>query len=130
MQLARERENHREGKGIFRSAINAGTLGLLSGLIFGLIGELIAGLDGGLITGVISTLLMSMLSNARIACIQHLVLRIIIFCSGHIPWNYARFLDYATDRIFLQKVGGGYMFVHRVLLEHFATLEPWELEKR
>ena len=128
MQLAREGENHREGKGIFRSAINAGTLGLLSGLIFGLIGELIAGLDGGLITGVISTLLMSTLTNAGIACIQHFVLRIILFCSGYIPWNYARFLDYATDRIFLQKVGGGYIFVHRVLLEHFATMEPWELE--
>ncbi|NEP26674.1 AAA-like domain-containing protein [Moorena sp. SIO3I6] len=115
-------------QGIFRSAFNAVTLGLFSGLIFGLIGELIAGLDGGLISALISTLLMSMLSNAGIACIQHLVLRIILFRSGYIPWNYARFLDYATDRIFLQKVGGGYMFVHRVLLEHFATMEPWELE--
>ncbi|NES42943.1 AAA-like domain-containing protein [Moorena sp. SIO2C4] len=116
--------------GIFKSAINAGTLGLLSGFIFGLIGELIAGLYAGLISGLISTLLMSMLSNAGIACIKHFVLRIILFCSGHIPWNYARFLDYATDHIFLQRVGGGYMFVHPLLLEHFATLEPWELEKR
>jgi hypothetical protein len=42
---------------------------------------------------------------------------------GSIPWNYARFLDYATDRIFLQKVGGGYIFVHRMLLEHFARMK-------
>ena len=34
--------------------------------------------------------------------------------------NHARFLDYAAERIFLQKVGGGYIFVHRTLLEHFA----------
>ncbi|NEN97191.1 MAG: NACHT domain-containing protein [Moorea sp. SIO3I7] len=115
-------------QGIFRSAVNARTLGLLSVWIFGWMGYLIAGLSTRLITGLITILLMSMLSNAGIACIQHFVLRIILFCSGYIPWNYARFLDYATDRIFLQKVGGGYMFVHRVLLEHFATLEPWELE--
>jgi len=30
------------------------------------------------------------------------------------------------NRIFLQKVGGGYIFIHRLLLEHFAqsSLEP------
>ena len=36
-------------------------------------------------------------------------------------------LDYAVDRIFLQKVGGGYRFIHRLLLEHFA--EMGEAEK-
>ena len=56
------------------------------------------------------------------ACIKHGTLRLILFCQGRIPWNYARFLDYAADRIFLQKVGGGYIFVHRLLLEHFATV--------
>jgi len=38
------------------------------------------------------------------------------------PWNYASFLDYGTERLFLQKVGGGYMFIHRMLLEHFAQM--------
>ena len=28
----------------------------------------------------------------------------------------------AVERIFLQRVGGGYIFVHRMLLEFFATL--------
>jgi hypothetical protein len=31
-------------------------------------------------------------------------------------------LDY-TDRIFLRKVGGGYIFIHRMLMEYFAALE-------
>jgi hypothetical protein len=39
------------------------------------------------------------------------------------PWNIARFLDYAADRIILRKVGGGYIFIHRLLLEHFAKIE-------
>uniref|UniRef100_A0ACD5GT57 Uncharacterized protein n=1 Tax=Desertifilum tharense IPPAS B-1220 TaxID=1781255 RepID=A0ACD5GT57_9CYAN len=49
-------------------------------------------------------------------------MRLILYCQGCIPWNYSRFLDYATERIFLQKVGGGYIFVHRLLLEHFAQM--------
>ncbi|MEB3295717.1 MAG: hypothetical protein VKJ24_21415 [Synechococcales bacterium] len=44
-------------------------------------------------------------------------------------WNYARFLDHAVDRLFLQKVGGGYIFVHRMLLEHFAAME-WDRTQR
>ncbi len=56
------------------------------------------------------------------ACIKHFILRVILCLSGYIPWNYARFLDWATERIFLQKVGGGYIFVHRLLLEHFAKM--------
>ena len=54
--------------------------------------------------------------------IQHYTLRLILNLQGHTPANYARFLDYAVDRIFLQKVGGGYRFIHRLLLEHFAEM--------
>ncbi len=58
------------------------------------------------------------------ACIKHGILRLLLWRSGVMPWNYARFLDWATERIFLQKVGGGYIFVHRLLLEHFAGRYP------
>jgi hypothetical protein len=36
---------------------------------------------------------------------------------------YDALLDYAADRIFLRKVGGGYIFIHRMLMEYFAALE-------
>lgn len=55
--------------------------------------------------------------------VQHFALRTILYHKGRIPWNYARFLDYAAERLFLQKVGGGYIFIHRLLMEHFAQLE-------
>lgn len=55
--------------------------------------------------------------------LKHLSLRLVLWQSGAIPWNYARFLDYAAERIFLQKVGGGYIFIHRMLMEHFAQME-------
>ena len=54
--------------------------------------------------------------------IEHFILRFILFIRGYAPWNYSRFLDDATDRIFLRKVGGSYIFVHRLLLEYFASL--------
>jgi len=46
-----------------------------------------------------------------------------LFVKGEAPWNYARFLDYAARRVFLRKVGGGYIFVHRLLMDYFAALE-------
>jgi hypothetical protein len=55
-----------------------------------------------------------------LACIQHVVLRFLLWRSGQMPWNLPRFLDYAAERILLRKVGGGYMFVHRLLLEYFV----------
>lgn len=50
----------------------------------------------------------------------YFALRFMLFRMGHIPWNHARFLDYASDRLFLQKVGGGYIFIHHMLLVHFV----------
>src|SRR6266849_4984379 len=57
------------------------------------------------------------------AFVQHFVLRCLLWCAGCIPFNYARFLDYAAERILLRKVGGGYIFIHRLLLEYFAGVQ-------
>jgi DNA polymerase III delta prime subunit len=54
--------------------------------------------------------------------IQHFALRLVLWSNGYIPWNYARFLDYATELRFMQKVGGRYRFIHDLLREHFAEL--------
>jgi hypothetical protein len=54
--------------------------------------------------------------------IYHYSLRYRLEKEGLIPEHYERFLDFAAERIFLRKVGGGYIFVHRLLMEHFAKL--------
>jgi hypothetical protein len=116
-------------QGIYRTARNAGIMGLIIGLIFGLMGlsvGLILGLSGGLFSGLINGLifgLTAVIVGGSKACIQHFTLRRILYHNGYISWNYSRFLDYATERIFLQKVGGGYIFIHRLLLEHFAQMK-------
>jgi hypothetical protein len=55
------------------------------------------------------------------ACLQQLIIRLILSSSEQLPWNLIQTLDQATDRIILQRVGGGYIFQHRLLQEHFAN---------
>jgi hypothetical protein len=62
------------------------------------------------------------ITKAGTACIQHLTLRIILYYKRLIPWNYAKFLNYASERILFQRVGGRYRFIHRLLQEHFAAM--------
>ena len=63
-----------------------------------------------------------LLKGGGLPAIRHFSLRVVLWFSGYIPWNYARFLNYATNRLFLQRVGGGYRFIHRLLQEHFARM--------
>ncbi|NEO83641.1 MAG: NACHT domain-containing protein [Spirulina sp. SIO3F2] len=54
--------------------------------------------------------------------IKHIVLRILLFSSSPAPWDCRRFLDQGVEHIVLQRIGGGYIFIHRTLLEYFASL--------
>jgi hypothetical protein len=75
------------------------TSGLFSGLVFGLLGGVVHGMND---------------------VTKHLVIRLLLWLQRDVPIRYARFLDYAADCALLRKVGGGYAFSHRLLLEHFA----------
>lgn len=54
--------------------------------------------------------------------LKHFALRLMLWVEGLAPFRYARFLDSAVERLFLHKVGGGYIFAHRMLRDHFAIL--------
>ena len=54
--------------------------------------------------------------------IQHYSLRLILTLNKIFPFRITPFLDYCVDLIFLRRVGGGYIFVHRLLMEHFAEM--------
>lgn len=60
--------------------------------------------------------------NQSRAFIEHFALRLVLWWNGYAPWNYARFLDYATKYLLMQRVGGGYRFLHDLLRKHFARL--------
>ncbi|NEP02666.1 MAG: NACHT domain-containing protein [Symploca sp. SIO2E9] len=112
-------KNTMPNQGIRQSAQNAMVFILIGVLSLGILAPLV-GLS--IVFGAVPGLLFGLASPAGIACIQHFTLRLVLYLSRSITWNYARFLDYATERIFLQKVGGGYIFIHRLLLEHFSSM--------
>lgn len=53
--------------------------------------------------------------------IKHIVLRVLIWAEGTAPLNYSRFLEFATRAAVLRRVGSGYEFVHRSVLELLAS---------
>jgi hypothetical protein len=86
-----------------------GALLLALAMIIGLIVELIVGLNfGGLIA------------------LKHFVLRLFLWKSGSAPLHYVPFLAQAKELLFLRQVGGGYIFVHRLLREYFVSLASSE----
>ncbi len=62
------------------------------------------------------------LGYSGLSYIQHYTLRLVLYCKGYTPWNYARFLDYCTERMLLVRVGGRYRFIHKLLQDHFAQM--------
>jgi hypothetical protein len=54
--------------------------------------------------------------------VQHLTLRLILYQERTTPLNLKMFLDHCVDLIFLRRVGGGYIFIHRLMMEHFAEM--------
>ncbi|HEU4328738.1 MAG TPA: NACHT domain-containing protein [Roseiflexaceae bacterium] len=52
------------------------------------------------------------------------LVRLLLAHAGLAPLRYAAFLDHAADRVLLRRVGGGWVFVHRLLLDYFAGLAP------
>jgi len=59
------------------------------------------------------------LATGALDWLLHFTLRVILWARCGMPWRYSRFLDHAADCILLRKVGGGYIFIHRLLLEYF-----------
>lgn len=100
-----------------RYSLNVVFICALFGMLFALInnglGMLLAAACG----------LVGALTFGGLACIEHVVLRLFLWRGGVLPWKLARFLDYAAERILLRRIGGGYIFMHRLLLEYFASLD-------
>ncbi len=55
------------------------------------------------------------------AFLLHYLLRLFLWRTGTLPWLLVAFLDDMTARLLLRRVGGSYVFTHRLLLEHLAS---------
>jgi transcriptional regulator with XRE-family HTH domain len=133
-------------QGVRRSALNSTTIGLFSGVLTGGLGFLGYGLsywlneglskgpNVGLSEGLSYALgavwlfaigggLLGWFVSGGWAVLRHVVLRWLLHKRHVFPWYVQGFLSDATARILLQRVGGGYSFIHRLLLEYFANLD-------
>jgi DNA polymerase III delta prime subunit len=109
-------------EGIFQSLFTSVIITFFTGLTTAIICTLIWGIKWGILLGIVFGIFIGLRWGGR-ACIQHFVMRFILWFGGYIPWNYARFLNYATERMLLQRVGGRYRFIHRFLQEYFANIK-------
>jgi serine/threonine protein kinase len=138
--LSNERldDHHRivPNQGIRYSARNGRRFGCLTGLACGLIYALIIkliddnihiGMNSDMYAisyGIVSALgigLLSWLFSGGDASIKHRVLRCLLWLAGVIPWRLSGFLDYTAECTLLCRVGGGYIFTHRLLLDYFSS---------
>jgi hypothetical protein len=106
--------------GLFVGLFAGLVVGLVAGRYSGLVSGLVVGLALGLVSGLVGGLAPGLKAGGG-AFLKHLLLRILLVRNGSIPWNYVGFLDFAAERVLLRKIGGGYAFLHRILLEHFAA---------
>jgi hypothetical protein len=138
----RERLHLTPGEGIRLSAKNGISVGLTVGFMIGFIlgpiegllfGNLLATpmtlsmkfafeLFEGLFLGLFIGLLIGLIFGLG-AYLQHYVLRFWLWRTLAFPWKAIHFLDKATTYTLLRRVGGGYSFSHRLLLDYFADLD-------
>jgi tetratricopeptide (TPR) repeat protein len=64
--------------------------------------------------------LIGFLLGGGLVILRHFVLRLILIYADSIPNNYARFLNYMTERLLIQRVGGRYRFIHDLLRQTLA----------
>jgi hypothetical protein len=117
------------------SAVNTLILFALGLLSFQLNSLLIAqaeGQGGGLLYGLsllifivaiapISGLIASI--YATLPWLKPLYTRLTRSRKGNIPWNYARFLEFLTERLLLQKIRDRYRLIHPLLGQHLQNLD-------
>jgi hypothetical protein len=123
----------RPNGGIWNSTRNLLLGGLLGGLILGLSSGLLVGVNPSvrerLLIGLSGGLLGALMLCGGFASIQHMTLRALLWRYNLAPLNYAKFLEDCAERIFLRRVGGGYIFIHRMLMEHFAAMTEAEIDE-
>ncbi|MCB0036473.1 MAG: hypothetical protein KDE51_20715, partial [Anaerolineales bacterium] len=134
-------------QGILASIQNSRLFGSVVGFILGpVIGIALAIAADGLNVGIAYTILSGglcglavglfagMMYYGGLVTLQHYLLRWRLAAYDILPglsrsWRYPdqkliHFLDAMRDRIILRRVGGGWLFIHRTLLEYFAAQHP------
>ncbi len=115
------------GRGV-RASLGNSLLVILTSLIFLGLPAWLIGQRFGVGNLVLAIMLVNVLPIAftwfgGLAWCQHWALRFVFARQDLLPWRLVPWLDEMAARGLLRRVGGGYIFIHRSLLEYFAALE-------
>ena len=108
-------------QGMRHTTSNTIVVGLPFGLIFSLSAGMLFGKIATVIFGIVGFLYAGWYTGGSII-FRHKLLRLLLWKNNCITLNIVPFLNHCVDLIFLRRVGGGYIFVHRLLMEHFAEM--------
>jgi uncharacterized protein YneF (UPF0154 family) len=111
----------RPNQGVWLSLRNAGIAAVMLALPLTLLTAILRDIPYALNIGILSALIATALFGGSVF-VKHFLLRAFLRLQHSLPWRYSRFLDHAAQLIFLRKVGGGYIFMHRLLQQYFAQL--------
>ncbi|UCG24065.1 MAG: NACHT domain-containing protein [Chloroflexota bacterium] len=111
----------RPNQGIQLSLRNSFIAGTLSALILTAVAWYIRWPSYALYTGVLTFIAAGALFGGG-NVLKHFLVRMLLWLHRDLPWDAIRFLDHAAELIFLRKVGGGYIFIHKLLQQYFASL--------
>ena len=74
----------------------------------------------GLVAGILSIVsTLYMFGGGNVA--NHFYLRFLLWLSKDLSWDLVSFLEFGVNRVFLLRVGGGYLFTHKTLQNYFST---------
>jgi hypothetical protein len=118
-------KRQKSGSGLRDSVINASFFAIGICEIFVLLFSLVFGLRLGLIFGVLCGWVFMIMNNYGFT--RYFIICYLLAYEGSIPpihlsftGGYDLFLDHAADIGLLRKVGGGYIFRHRMLMDYLA----------
>ena|SRR6266487_27098 len=131
--------------GLFTSLVNGPVISLVTRLVYGLGIGLVTSLIEGPVGWLVIRLIVGLIAVPFVLLIIGLIdlliegpvgelpnfpanfaLRFWLSRANCLPRNVTAFLDEAAERLLLRRVGSRYIFIHRLLLDYFASLETKE----
>lgn len=113
----------RPNEGIYHSLRTAAVGAVVGGLLGAGLGALIEAEFSGMFgvpTGAAAGAAVGAILFGGNSAFQHYLLRLLLWQSGRFPRNISTFMDWSAQRVLVQRVGGGWRFVHRTLQERFS----------
>lgn len=108
-------------QGIWLSAANALAAAGLFAVVMGVVTAVFWDVTFGVLAGILAGWIAAALYGAG-TVLNYLWLRLWLVWIGDMPLRMVTFLNEAANRALLHKIGGGYIFIHRLLQEHFAAM--------